>query len=593
MTAPTDTPIKFPEKREKWEKWIAERIDAENLAEPLYVFVDDEPEQLSNRYYECRRQNIPGRNILLFRNAEESIEFINFAKEHNLYLAAVVADYDNGKVSTTTGTDIMQAVDVYHESWDHQMAKVVISSGDRTQQVNLLNLKLENDVINSYAHEPDQSGLPADLAKARVSFVHKDTLFDMHAQLPRTPTTQQEANTKESTTLIPDLIYGLEMVTALTERFRNVLKPYRDLKLNPENPDSPKVKDVYDDTWKALKRGARRMEDMVKMWVMLKDYEFQLEAKNGFTVPNPDSEEPEEALNVRILGTFFLQELKTVQESLVACEQQCDLFRFSELREAMRNDKTIDVSAYKKPDNTWEMAREDFISHVAHNLQNPFGNIRTTLLELAGGSKVDGVLPKFLKAAHSTVIWEPAMPGEHRFDHKDHLEMAHNYLETLSTLKKGDIPPPIFYYSSASKSAPRRGEGEGRTTRDRTENTPGESAPKRKTINIPHNDEEREHIINQIMENVKETAKPIKKSMIRRYIALVELDMRLSQQVTSAGMDNPQEQFTALANILLAETNKMRADGGWSRAGEKPQKQKHNDRDDKDHGHKKHKKKDD
>ncbi len=346
----------FTEKRAKWERWLSERQEAGNAGEPLLVFVDDEKYQRDMRYYEMRLQKHPGRNILLFENADEGIEFIKFATEKNLHLGAVVSDFDNGAVSDTRGSKVLEAAIEYGEkiygSFAFQLDRLKdrISSTYKEDEkatayaamASLLpnqstagNPLDDKNFVESlqekYANQPDPFAtflaeaanniddtrhpfkkeeqqkfvkllISSTLRPISLDHEHNKPLAEFNAtdeaqrqgeiltfeknnhhilgHLLEVP--KPERSLAENPKLIPDLIYTMNIVDAMLQKFKDEFKPYKS-KIPPDQTgEEQTIAEIYAPAIKMIKRSERRIEDMLKLWALVKEYEFRQERESNW-----------------------------------------------------------------------------------------------------------------------------------------------------------------------------------------------------------------------------------------------------------------------------------------------------------------------
>ena len=209
MSDPTNTANPFIEQRKKWEVWLTERQAAKTLHEPLLVFVDDEEDQRTMRYYEMRQRKHPGRNILLFERADEAVEFLKFATHEGLNIASVITDFDNGKASTTDGNQVLEQAIEYEKRQIPEVVKLLISSIPRQLSEKIIE-------FNSRLKRGDPK---------RADFLSKDDPHHIAEAVPSAPQQEPEKDAK----LIPDLIYSLRVIDIVLNKFEKALEPYANL----------------------------------------------------------------------------------------------------------------------------------------------------------------------------------------------------------------------------------------------------------------------------------------------------------------------------------------------------------------------------
>ena len=521
----------FEKQREKWERWLKERQKAKNAEEPLLVFVDDDEFQRNMRYYEMRLQKHPGRNILLFENAAEAVEFIRFASEKQLYLGAVVSDFDNYPVSTTKGSQVLEAAIEYGKTRNHPVVKLLISSIPRPLSA--------DDPLNS-----DFDTLEDAEKKERLEDIEANKNLDAFNKTPEAQSqgivlthkkndkeieealleaTIQSDKDAENHKLIPELIYSMNMIDALLNKFFAELEPYKSLSHSSDGTKPKAIAKLYKPLIKSIERSERSIEDMLKIWALVKDFEQTEVVRLGGAVssPNEDADEPEDPLNVRILGNLFLDECKRIHANLQKHSHQA--FVFAEISSAIRANKHFGSD---------ENERAKVASKVTHNLKGPILAIFKQVGQIA--KKIEN----YIDNPPTTLMREPE-EGEYRFTHDALRRMAINY-------RLGDSRPSFYYVPASSAN------NDNTATVDRTENTPGEKAPSRETIVCPMNEAEKEGA---------RVVKKIQKGLLDQLLRIIEADQKNRDKMTVTGQDI-KASLGALMNILKQQLTEKR--GGKS-----------------------------
>jgi hypothetical protein len=517
MSDPTNTANPFTEQRKKWEVWLTERQAAKTLHEPLLVFVDDEEDQRTMRYYEMRQRKHPGRNILLFERADEAVEFLKFAIHKGLNIASVITDFDNGKASTTDGNQVLEQAIKYENRQNQEVVKLLISSIPRQLSENVIkfNSKLA-------ARDP-----------RRVEFLSKDDPHHIAGAAPTSPQQEPEKDAK----LIPDLIYSMRVIDIVLNKFEKALEPYARIALEklptPESEDyagipleneGKKIGEIYAPLTSVMQRTQTRVKDMLKIWALIKHYEFEAVSK-GTPSPNPDSQEPEEPINIRILGAFFMDEFKRIQFEFAQCANQIRVLDFPEI---------VHVIKQNHPSPESNECRQE-ISKATHNLKQPLNAISGRVVAMAR------TLEDFLNSEHPNMLSSIPKEGEHRFTHQRLLDMVADYVEPRREAEQH----LLFYYYPATHTA------EKDVTRDRTTNTPGVKAPTRETIIIPFTEEERAQIPN------KYPISGISTNILGRFLTCITLDMGIYNMLTTQSK-NPDACMKELAQGLRNALEQIR-----------------------------------
>lgn len=455
--------------------------------EPLLVFVDDEKYQRDMRYYEMRLQKHPGRNILLFENTEEAIEFVQFATEKQLYLGAVVLDFDNRPVSETRGSKVLEAAIEYGKTRNHPVVKLLISSDGRPIGTNHpLNkdfgtltdsqkaVRLADIAANAPLEEFNNKDIASDQQKVK-SFVKNDhEIIDLLSYVKPTPPENEKIE------LIPDLVYRMQVMDVLIDKFEKCLEPYKALKNGEQT-----LGEIYQPFLEVIAKAEERIEDMLKIWALIRHWEEAKSRETGAAIPNDGAQQPEEPINIRTFGQFCLNEFKQIQKELGIIGP--DLLTFQKVREALTDSSQAD---------------EEHARKVVHNLKSPFFTF-SKLLEEAGVN-----ITAFLKNKDNALSENPE-PNEHRFTHTDLLQMIASYRQNTDSLR--------FFYVDMRTSR------DAIATRDRTPSTHGGKAPTRQTIEIPLTDYENTLVA---------AAGEIKPDRLARYEGIVRADMDI---ITSAG----------------------------------------------------------
>ena len=559
----TEKPLVFAEQRQKWEKWLIERKEAETLQEPLLIFVDDEEDQRAQRYYEMRQRKHPGRNILLFEKADEAIEFLKFSAEKKLNIASVITDFDNGTASDADGNQVLEQAIEYEKAMGDErppVVKLLISSITRY---------LSKTITEFNSHLPPED-------KKRFAFISKDSPYHIAAAPP--PAEQIEA--EKDTKLIPDLIYSMRVIDIVLDKFRKAATPYQGRTYSPNsnreksnliweifregllgevvnqaktfasnvwqagidilagnftsvaklfqdpfyNKNKKTIGEVYEPVISAMERTQSRIQDMLKIWALIKYFDNTLDQGKSKS-SNPHADEPEEAITIRILGAFFLDEFKRIQWELKECSGLIDTFGFSEVADVIRK-------TYLFPQST-QCIQE--VSKVTHNLKNPFSSVGKRVGEMVT------TVENFLCSEHPNMLSSTPGEGEHRLTHQMLRDMIAKYLEP----EGGSNQSPHFYYYPATKTS------DTDVTRDRTSNTPGAKAPVRETIIIPFTDEEIAQAPNKM------PVAGIASKILGRFKTCVDIDQfnynRLDPQET-----DPSQNMAKLAGLLVVNLKMLR-----------------------------------
>lgn len=520
----------FTKQREKWERWLKERQSANNLDEPLLIFVDDEPFQRDMRYYEMRLQKHPGRNILLFENANETIEFIKFAGEKNLHLGAVVSDFDNRPVSDTRGSEVLMAAAEYgnkiYSSFVFQLDRLKerISSNynenDKASALAVIERLIPTDAKNNklpgnrnlleslkakYGDQPDIFGVFLAEAKNNLDKNHpfqrenQQKLVKLLISSTRRPISSEHEHNKplaefnataeakrqgeilsfeknnsgiekallgvkpkyaeiENQELIPDLIFSMRIVDTMLHKFNREFAQYEHKTLPLENPALdealPTVGEMYAPAINCIKDCKSRIENMLKLWALIKDYELRQEqiSQGEIHSNNPNADQPADPVNVKILGEFFLEEFKQIQKNFG--NYGADLLSFSHVAEVLRAENK----------HLEENARERIVDTVTHNLKGPMLSITGQIRSMTKH------VEEYLKNPPPPPMSEDEV-DVFRFTPQHLFKMIIEYM----TVKKEDKPK--FRYTSVRSTG-------------RTREMPGDFAPQRETLTIPQNEHE-------------------------------------------------------------------------------------------------------
>lgn len=496
-----------PETREKWERWLAKREKAGTRDEPLLIFPDDEEPQRAMRYHDARLQKYPGRNIMLFESTEEAMGFIHFCKEKQLSIGCVITDFDNGRVSAYTGNQVLETAIEYEKATGNSVTKVLISSLDRAL----------SPTIQEY------NASPAAMANGKVRFINKHTNSSIVKALKDVPRAISEEN--EHTDLIPDLIHNMRLIHTVLGTFRDAVNTCQE-KLSEEA-----FKDItrtYEPVLTFIENTENRIEDLLKVWALIKNYEYRASYRSGLDSPNPDSQEPEEAINIRILGALFSDTLKGIRADLGELNRDIDFLNFPHVRDAFLNSDLLDPAI-----------RSTEADHITHNLKNPIDTVVRQINDMAG------TLREFTSGAKATIIRGTPGTGKHGFTHDKLRRMVEEY-----EYSEGD---ELRFYYVAAKHSP---SSSSRTTTDRDADTPGAPAPKRYSIDIPRTKEQFAEAEKQWAESGR-TIGRIDPDILGCLKYCIHLDQVLCAKTIRAQQD-PDASLGTIANQMINELDDLR-----------------------------------
>ena len=263
---------------------------------------------------------------------------------------------------------------------------------------------------------------------------------------------------------------------------------------------------------------------MLKIWALIKHYEHDAINK-GILSPNPDSQEPEEPINIRILGAFFMDEFKRIQWEYGQCAKQIGIIDFPEI---------VQVIQQSHPSPESDECRQE-ISKATHNLKQPLNAITGRVFEMAK------TLEEFLSTEHTNMLSSTPREGEHRFTHEKLCDMVANYAAPA-----GENPQHLlFYYYPATHTK------EKDVTRDRTHNTPGTKAPTRETIIIPSTADEIAKAHNN------QPISGIAANILGRFLTCIERDRTNYYSLSDAGK-NPDMNMKELSASLMINLKLIR-----------------------------------
>lgn len=337
-----------------WQHWLEDRIRTGHGAEPLTILVDDEHPQLFNHYYLARMQGIPSRDLLLFDNAQEAIDFIEFAKKHQLTLAGLRTDYDNGEKSPRTGVEVLEAlVDkaTGRCAFGEMMLRYLISSDPREKEM-----------------APYGTAYP----KAPIEFYEKSDTQNVEGFFRRL-SKQYARVARDQEEFVPGLKQHLDIFAYYADQFETLFQPFS---------SETAIVDAHSQKRALLDESRKMVDELIKITALLK----QQEKSSGKWIINDGGQSPQEPVIIHAIGGFCLQKAMEMQQSF---EKKMKEEQWTESFEDIRAEVTRRLeNDYRETHQVAEIPEDDRVEiynksrQVVHSFKNVVHGISSNIHSL-------------------------------------------------------------------------------------------------------------------------------------------------------------------------------------------------------------------